>query len=281
MALSRVTTWSAGNVLTASALNGEFNNILNNALSLISPLTGNLSAGGFIITNLGAGSVSAPSLSFSSDSNTGVYRAAADIVALTAGGVDAARFQTVASGVNYHDFTPAATTAAPSYAAAGSDTNIGLDVTTKGTGNLRLISAGAGNVVLRANSADMLTVTSSTSVGMGTNKPFIPAAVSGTPAQHALYQENVPKVWANVSITPTLNDSFNMTSVADGGSGIVTITYDRDFASANYAVVATAHTDSHYANITSLAAGSATVTLRTDGNTPADQPFSFIAIGDQ
>lgn len=42
MALSRVTTWISGDVLTAAALNGEFNNLLNNALSLISPLTGTL-----------------------------------------------------------------------------------------------------------------------------------------------------------------------------------------------------------------------------------------------
>ena len=42
MAISRVKVWIAGEVLTASDLNGEFNNVLNNALSLISPLTANL-----------------------------------------------------------------------------------------------------------------------------------------------------------------------------------------------------------------------------------------------
>lgn len=42
MALSRIKTFSAGEVLTAADLNAEFNNPLNNALSLISPLTGNL-----------------------------------------------------------------------------------------------------------------------------------------------------------------------------------------------------------------------------------------------
>ena len=42
MAISRVHTWSSGEVLTASDLNAEFNNVLNNALSLISPLTGSL-----------------------------------------------------------------------------------------------------------------------------------------------------------------------------------------------------------------------------------------------
>lgn len=42
MAISRVKVWIAGEVLTASDLNAEFNNILNNAASMISPLGGNL-----------------------------------------------------------------------------------------------------------------------------------------------------------------------------------------------------------------------------------------------
>jgi hypothetical protein len=42
MAISRVHTWIANEVLTASDLNAEFNNVLNNAVALISPLTANL-----------------------------------------------------------------------------------------------------------------------------------------------------------------------------------------------------------------------------------------------
>lgn len=53
MALSRIKTWIA-EILYASDLNAEINNILNNALSLISPLTGNLDAGSNRITTLGA-----------------------------------------------------------------------------------------------------------------------------------------------------------------------------------------------------------------------------------
>ena len=52
MALARVTTWSSGQVLTAAALNAEFDSILNNALSLISPLTGNLNVNNNQLTSL-------------------------------------------------------------------------------------------------------------------------------------------------------------------------------------------------------------------------------------
>lgn len=50
MALSRVKTWISGDVLTASDLNAEFNNILNNPVSLISPLTAAISLAGFALT---------------------------------------------------------------------------------------------------------------------------------------------------------------------------------------------------------------------------------------
>ena len=52
MALTRVTTWTAGQVLTAAALNAEFNNILNNPISLFSPTTGNINMNGNQLTNL-------------------------------------------------------------------------------------------------------------------------------------------------------------------------------------------------------------------------------------
>lgn len=40
MSLARAHTWNAGDILKAADLNGEFNNVLNNPVSLISPSTG-------------------------------------------------------------------------------------------------------------------------------------------------------------------------------------------------------------------------------------------------
>lgn len=87
MALSRIKVWAA-EVLTYSSLNSEFDNLLNNALSLISPLTGNLAAGAFKITGLGAGTdrTDAASLATIQD-GTGIYVATvggtADAITLT------------------------------------------------------------------------------------------------------------------------------------------------------------------------------------------------------
>src|SRR3990167_2217667 len=64
MALSRVKTWSAGEVLTASDLNTEFNNIIDN---LSVALSGTFADG----------TVSLPGLSFTNDTDSGWYRAGA------------------------------------------------------------------------------------------------------------------------------------------------------------------------------------------------------------
>ena len=76
MALSRVKTWIAGEVLTASDLNSEFNNILNNAASLFSPLSGTLDLDGNTLILDAAGvttvaSSSAASWTFASGAKSG------------------------------------------------------------------------------------------------------------------------------------------------------------------------------------------------------------------
>jgi hypothetical protein len=55
MAISREKVWIDGEELTAADLNGEFDNIRNNATSLISPLTGNLDIDGKALTMDAAG----------------------------------------------------------------------------------------------------------------------------------------------------------------------------------------------------------------------------------
>jgi len=69
-------------------LNSEFNNVLNNALSLISPLTGDLAAGANKITGLGAGTARTDAASLATiQDGTGIYSATvggtADAITLT------------------------------------------------------------------------------------------------------------------------------------------------------------------------------------------------------
>lgn len=131
MALSRIKTWTT-EVLASADLNAEFNNILNNARSLISPLTGDLAAGGNSITGLALGSVGSPSLSATGNTATGLWFSSANIVDISANGVRALRLNTATSGVNFWDMTPAATGAYPALLATGSDATVNAVYDTKG-----------------------------------------------------------------------------------------------------------------------------------------------------
>ena len=148
MALSRVTVWCSGQVLTAGDLNGEFNNVLNNALSLISPLTGNLAFGGNSLTGLSAGTVGAPSLAITGDTDTGLYRPAADTPALAGAGADVIRASGIAAGVNYLLVQAAITAVAVTVQATGSDTNVNLVLEGKGTGVVSITDLAYNNVML-------------------------------------------------------------------------------------------------------------------------------------
>ena len=61
MALARTKTWIPGDILTAADLNAEFNNILNNQISLISPTTGVINFDNKLHTNLPVSALSASS----------------------------------------------------------------------------------------------------------------------------------------------------------------------------------------------------------------------------
>ena len=133
MSLSRTKTWIAGEVLTAADLNTEFNNILNNALSLISPLTGALDVDGKELIMDGDGD---SSLTMDSD----------DILDMKLRGVDLFKFDgSAASLVNGVTFAGSVASSAPTLTAFGSDTNITINIVPKGTGGFTI--GGGGEIV--------------------------------------------------------------------------------------------------------------------------------------
>lgn len=107
--------------------------IKNNAGTVLSALTfdGKVEAAD--------GTVALPGLTFDDDPDTGLYRSGANTVDVSAGGVRAAQFSTVASAVNYLDVAPSATGNAITLTAEGTDTNISVNIVPKGTGGVGLI----------------------------------------------------------------------------------------------------------------------------------------------
>ena len=126
----------------------------------------------------------------------------------------------------------------------------------------------------------------------GTNNAIIPAAAPSTPVAHGLYRDNICKGWGHVSVsggTPTLNADYNVTSITDSGVGKLTVTWETDFTSANYALLpggqGPAGSDHSIFAIdadNNPATGSCRLTCATGGNVLQDpQKWTFVAYGVQ
>jgi len=122
MAVTALKTFSAGEVLTASDLNGEFLNVYNNGESLGWPATTGKDFNGNVLT-------------LDTDGDSTLTSDTDDRVDMALSGTDLFRWDgTVATPVNGFDFIAAAASSAPSITAVGSDTNIDVDLVPKGTG---------------------------------------------------------------------------------------------------------------------------------------------------
>lgn len=135
MAISRIKVFIAGEVLLASELNSEFNNILDNPISLWSPAAGSADMNGFEFI-------------LDADADTSITADTDDRVDFMLFAVDVFRMNTVVSAVNGIDFFAAATGGAPYLLAFGSDTNIGLDLRGKGSGNVTMTVGNADNILM-------------------------------------------------------------------------------------------------------------------------------------
>lgn len=97
------------------------------------------------------------------------------------------------------------------------------------------------------------------------------------------------KGWASITYAggvPTLQDSFNVSGITDDGVGKITVTWDTDFASTNYCVVATPKKAVASllmtAQVESIAVGSVAISIWQQGGAVADPDALYVmAIGDQ
>jgi len=110
------------------------------------------------------------------------------------------------------------------------------------------------------------------------------------PDEDMNFGQQLIKGWINMdgSGTVGINDSFNVSSIVDNGTGDYTINWDTDFANANYAVAAFAsHVTAeqlyvHYRGSSGWAVGSMRVNSCTHNGTATDADvLTLIAIGDR
>ncbi len=134
--------------------------------------------------------------------------------------------------------------------------------------------------------ADYTFLTAATQAIMETGTSTTTAVTPGVLQNHA----GVAKMWAYVTVsggTPSLDASYNVTSITDTSAGNVTVTIATDFSSANYCAVAQALTAGATANMATVKTGQAAGSLivRTAlSSTGADTDninLSVAAYGDQ
>ena len=257
--IARVTTWSSGQILTASALNGEFDNIVN---------TWN---------NHDSGSSSWTRLLASNSSSVPL------VINNSTGTQNIANFQD--NGTNVLTIADGGTTTAT----ANGGSNKGL-IANNGTSTGNIFEAqDNGTAVLTVADGGGVTLTGTLTIGAFTAT----SAAAAPPVANTIYKDNIVKGWVTFNQTGTqaIVDSFNVTSIADNGAGDTTVTWETDFANANYAVVCTtrrdtASADGSFVSLKNVASNPAVGTVRVQAETLAGtnedaELVSVIAIGDQ
>jgi hypothetical protein len=111
-----------------------------------------------------------------------------------------------------------------------------------------------------------------------------------TPSNQQSHQ-SAAKCWGKITYSagaPVLSASYNITSITDTSSGVVTVTIATDFSSANYAILTTSLTASNQDlwDVTSQAAGSFVLARYDTGGTGGADPSNgdglyFVCYGDQ
>lgn len=134
------------------------------------------------------------------------------------------------------------------------------------------ISGGSAAGAMIATQADQETATSTSTLVTPGRQQFHPAAA---------------KCWIRCDAAGNIEASYNVTSIADDGTGLVTVTIATDFSSANYSVVGTAYEAStadqlRVIGIAAQAAGSFQGKCCNSGPAKTDPvSWEFAAYGDQ
>ena len=134
MAVGRVKVWDTGELLTASDMNAEFQNLIDQQQALGWPAT--------VVKQMRS-----QQLQLDGDDDSALYSPSDDVAALKLNGVDLFSFlANFANPVNGVNFKSSAVGVSPSIELHGADANIGLDIMTKGTGIVTLNGSFVGPV---------------------------------------------------------------------------------------------------------------------------------------
>jgi hypothetical protein len=132
---TKLKTWSDQEILTHTDLNDEFDRLYTSPMTLISPADATLNMDG-------------NKIDLDDDEDSSIRETADDIIALELGGFDAIIFDgTTASTVGGLSLTTAAEAGDVAILAQGTGTDLGISITSKGAGNVTLVT-GTGEFIV-------------------------------------------------------------------------------------------------------------------------------------
>lgn len=218
---------------------------------------GALAAGALTLSDIlrGAdGSVSAPAVSFSADTDTGFYRIGANNFGAACNGAKVLDIGTGGLGVTGALTSSGALTAASAALTSAS-------------------TVGGSQILVRSDVADQAAQEAASSI------------TNYTSPGRQQYHPSACKAWAYITGTPptTVSAGYNVASVTKDGGGTFTVTLTTAMSSANWAGIAiAAGVSRRFVTATAQTASTITFIFDTAGGGASDPvAFSFFAFGDQ
>lgn len=254
------TTFSGAVVMSSTVTMNGTNNIGNTTSSTILSGTVTQTSASKLYLDSAATTASAPPLSWSGDTNTGIYRPAADTLSLVTSGTDRLRINS--SGIVIIGTGEGTTSVIGNIlrSPSGSGTNIsgsnleiqaGNGTGTQGSGSIVFKTAPVGTTGSTSNTlTQRLAITKTGAFSFGTT-----ATDYGTDGQVLMSNGNALPTWKNLitytgaaplygvrawasfnGTTGTINASGNIDSIVRNSTGNYTITFTTAMTSSNYAV---------------------------------------------
>lgn len=177
---------AAGGVLSGTYPNPGFASIAattalcNNTVGSAAPVA----CSDVVVDKFGAdpGTAAIPTFYFAADPDTGIYNSGTNTLGIAGLGTRTAEFLGTTSGVNYFQFAGAAAASPVNISALGTDTNISINATPKGTGTLNIVSGGlniAGTAAIDGSKNATFTTVNSTGANSGQSLTVLGTAGAG------------------------------------------------------------------------------------------------------
>lgn len=131
-----------------------------------------------------------------------------------------------------------------------------------------------------AGTESLVSFTAATQAQQETGTSLVVAVTPGTQQYH----QSAGKMWIQADASGNISASYNVASITDGGTGLITVTIATDFSSATYTILGIAELSSNVirVGITSHSAGSFNARGNAATDTLTDPDFWFFAcFGDQ